>query len=422
MQINFLKKLTLNHKFIIALVLYSLMHVCSWSSHPPDVDPINFTMALNHYDVSIDSPHPPGYPLYVGLARLATHIVGANHAYQLVNLCMLLLSAISLYLIAGKKNCKKIGLASILVLITHPLTLAATTVAETYFSDAFFGCLIACWVHFNNQNFRRQLIGIIIVFFALGLFRAVTCFELAPLCLACIVVTSGTHHLKKFFVSATCIVVSTIMAYLLTVWLAGGFDIYSAAITRVMGDAVSSVSIFAGAPIKAHAMMLIKFVSWLLLVSLPTIIVGGYVIKNYRNEIFLNVEARNFFIISASWIIPPTFLYTFVYFLKPTYLLILMPPIFLIFTNNLFFIFKASRELYAWLCIFFLIGLQLIVFYGGGKSLPIPIYRVTHSYIKQQDTAWTELIYAANKYNNKNDLFVWVSHPSLSIYATRLIP
>lgn len=85
-------------------LLYAILHVYSWSKEPSDVDPINFTLALEHYDVSTDRPHPPGYPLYVALARQASHIVGLSHAYQLVNLLMTLAAALALFLVAQKKR------------------------------------------------------------------------------------------------------------------------------------------------------------------------------------------------------------------------------------------------------------------------------------------------------------------------------
>lgn len=67
-----------------------MLNISAWPAHPPDIDPINFISALHHYDVSSNAPHAPGYPLYVGLAWLAQHIVETAHAYQFVNLAMLI--------------------------------------------------------------------------------------------------------------------------------------------------------------------------------------------------------------------------------------------------------------------------------------------------------------------------------------------
>ena len=83
----------------IILLAVSCLHVLAWSNHPPDVDPINFMAALQDYNISQDAPHPPGYPLYVALAKVTKFIVGPNHAFQLVNLAMVLITSVLLAVI-----------------------------------------------------------------------------------------------------------------------------------------------------------------------------------------------------------------------------------------------------------------------------------------------------------------------------------
>jgi hypothetical protein len=36
-----------------------------------DIDSINFALGLRHFDPSLHQPHPPGYPLYIGLGHLS---------------------------------------------------------------------------------------------------------------------------------------------------------------------------------------------------------------------------------------------------------------------------------------------------------------------------------------------------------------
>jgi hypothetical protein len=120
---------SLNFKFYVILALYALLNIYSWPNEPQGVDPINFATALDHYNISTDSPHAPGYPLYVGLARLASYVIGKTHAYHLINLAMVLLAAVSLYLLANKRSVPQLGIAAALLLITHPLTMAATVAA-----------------------------------------------------------------------------------------------------------------------------------------------------------------------------------------------------------------------------------------------------------------------------------------------------
>ena len=42
-----------------------------------DIDSINFALGLREFDVGRHQPHPPGYPLYIGLGRLSLAAIGA---------------------------------------------------------------------------------------------------------------------------------------------------------------------------------------------------------------------------------------------------------------------------------------------------------------------------------------------------------
>lgn len=58
------------------LVLWAAMFFAAHLPYLPpslgDLDSINFALAVREFDVAAQQPHPPGSPLYVGLARLAT--------------------------------------------------------------------------------------------------------------------------------------------------------------------------------------------------------------------------------------------------------------------------------------------------------------------------------------------------------------
>jgi len=41
-----------------------------------DIDSINFAMGVEHFDVAAHQPHPPGYPVYIALARVSTRALG----------------------------------------------------------------------------------------------------------------------------------------------------------------------------------------------------------------------------------------------------------------------------------------------------------------------------------------------------------
>ena len=409
-----------DYVFIFCLLAYTVLHVFSWADNPPDVDPINFTMALEYYDVSTDRPHPPGYPLYVGLAKCADNLVGALHAYQLVNLLMLILASLSIYYTCKRFGYALVGFGAVFILLTHPMVLAATLVAETYFSDALFGCLMVSLIMLAKDKHHTQLIGVIILFFLLGLFRAVSCFELIPLALSCIYISTKEKRLRKTVITLIGILVSVIMSYLLTIYLAGGYIIYSQAVARVMGAAFSSSSIFAGAEFTAHFSMLTKLVFWLLFVSIPTVLVACLILKKYQLKQLITTKSLKTYFIFLSWVLPPLSVFSLFYFLKPTYLLIILVPIIVMFSLGTFYVLKNKDYLYTLAVIFIFATLQLGFFYGGSNDLPKPFYRLTYAHNKHKDFLWAELKSLLKQNNNSKTLLIWDPNYDLPIYAMRL--
>lgn len=49
---------------------FTTMHLAWLPRHLEDIDSINFALALRDYDIASHQPHPPGYPVFVALARL----------------------------------------------------------------------------------------------------------------------------------------------------------------------------------------------------------------------------------------------------------------------------------------------------------------------------------------------------------------
>jgi 4-amino-4-deoxy-L-arabinose transferase-like glycosyltransferase len=124
----------------------------------------------------------------------------------------------------------------------------------------------------------------------------------------------------------------------------------------------------------------------------------------------------------ACWILPALGLYSLFYFQKPTYLLILLPPILIIFTVSIFYLFRFKQIAYSWFCILFVVVAQLGIFYGATESWPGPIYRISYAYFKQQDAAWAKLRTVIASANDEKNLLLWINHPTLPFYAIRIIP
>ena len=54
-----------------AAAAYAAVHLLFLPQSLEDIDSINFALGLRHFDVALHQPHPPGYPVYILLGRMA---------------------------------------------------------------------------------------------------------------------------------------------------------------------------------------------------------------------------------------------------------------------------------------------------------------------------------------------------------------
>jgi hypothetical protein len=58
-----------------AAAVYAAVHLLFLPQSLEDIDSVNFALGLRHFDVALHQPHPPGYPVYILLGRMALGFV-----------------------------------------------------------------------------------------------------------------------------------------------------------------------------------------------------------------------------------------------------------------------------------------------------------------------------------------------------------
>jgi hypothetical protein len=58
-------------------LIFALAHVPFLAPSLEDIDSVNFALGVRDFDVATHRPHPPGYPVYIALGKIATAIAGA---------------------------------------------------------------------------------------------------------------------------------------------------------------------------------------------------------------------------------------------------------------------------------------------------------------------------------------------------------
>lgn len=407
--------------FVMVLLAFSvigLLHVSCWAEFPPDVDPINFRMSLEQYDVSTDAPHPPGYPLFVGLARAAESLVGPAYAFQLVNFVLLLWTGVALYLAMRAVGQADVGFAAGIIATSSPLAWSATVVSESYMSDAAFAAsTLLVMATFRHSKWAAS-VAMPLLYLFFSLFRVVTGALLLPFAVGGIYLLASDRSWRRAALTGAGCLAASVIAYAITIQIAGGFDVYQTAANRVMGAAFRSSSVLGGASLLSHLEMATKAVAWFVFWALPAL--AALTVVGRRGRLFGLQETQIIVWLAGLLFIPVLIFYTTIYFLKPQYHLILLPALSLLFAIAVFQGVATRRSL-RWQITGGLAVAQLLFYTLGPTSLPAPLRRFTHGYFRGQDAAWRDLMADLELYRSTDVPLVWSGHPSLGIYATRLL-
>jgi 4-amino-4-deoxy-L-arabinose transferase-like glycosyltransferase len=166
--------------------------------------------------------------------------------------------------------------------------------------------------------------------------------------------------------------------------------------------------------------MLSHLIGWLLLLALPMIL--SILIVALKGTGYSNLRRHtSALMIGGAWILPPLAFYSAIYYLKPTYQLIYLPCLLIPIAWVLYGKAHIFTKLSANLILFGLVIMQLAIFFLPIPQIPQAIHRQTEAYIIQQDHAWEQLIRELDILPKKNTLLIWVTHPSLTVYAVRLL-
>src|SRR5215203_7026399 len=57
-------------------LIFALAHVPFLATSLEDIDTVNFALGVRDFDVAAHRPHPPGYPVYIFLGKIATAVAG----------------------------------------------------------------------------------------------------------------------------------------------------------------------------------------------------------------------------------------------------------------------------------------------------------------------------------------------------------
>jgi hypothetical protein len=325
---------------VVALGLAALTLASRWPYRARMLynwDAVQFALALREFDVAKHQPHPPGYPLYVGLGRLLNRGVGdPNLAY--VGLAMLFSAGTTfvVYWLARRLYNRATAVAAASLLAVSPLFWFYGSVGLTYAGEAFGASVVAwcAWLALRGSP-RHLYLGALTLGFMGGMRQSVLIL-IFPLWLGCAV--WGTRSWRRLL-GATAVLVAAVLAWLLPmIWLTGGLATYIGASTQLYGSVVLPTSVLGGSLEITLAQA--RYVVESIIVGLGPLALAIFALPGYarrvgwgRPELFL-----------LTWIAPAAAFYTLVHFGQAGYVLTFLPALVILLSRMLVEAVAAGAE------------------------------------------------------------------------------
>lgn len=204
-------------------------------------DSVNFALAVEHFDVRLHQPHPPGYAVYVLLGWLAnclTHDPNAGFVWLSVLFSGLTVAAV--FVLGREMFGTFAGASAALFALTSPAIWFYGEVALTYILEAFFVTAIALGSYYVLCGKTRWTLVVTTLLAVAGGIRQTTLVLLLPLWLFMLRQVSWTRRL-----AAGALLGILVLAWLApTVGLSGGLNSYLAASKAIGGGVLSGFALF----------------------------------------------------------------------------------------------------------------------------------------------------------------------------------
>ena len=146
-------------------------------------DAVNYALALDHFDMRLHQPQPPGYPLYILLGR-AFNLAFHDHLVALVWLSAVFsgLGVVAIYLAGREMFGRRAGIVAALLLATSSVFWLRGEIATPYTADLFASAIVGwlCYRLVTSSGHTTVWVGALAMGLV-GAFRLQTIMFLFPL-------------------------------------------------------------------------------------------------------------------------------------------------------------------------------------------------------------------------------------------------
>jgi len=195
------------------------------SRFPWDWDEILFCLAVRDYNMQAHQPHPPGFPLYVALAKLLRPFTSTDFAaLQIVNVIAALAVFPVLFFLARafRLEFRSAYCAALLFSFLPNVWFYGGTAFSDLPAIVLFLASAAAFLAVGEHDTRRYLIASILLAAALLIRPHSLLMAIYPWCAATVRLVRG-KHLRSVIVSSVAVVVIVVIGYGAAAWVTG-FD------------------------------------------------------------------------------------------------------------------------------------------------------------------------------------------------------
>ncbi len=295
----------------------------------PSWDAVQFALALHEYDIVKHQPHPPGYILYVALARLIEGVTGdAVEALTWLALGASAVAVFVLYRLAWTLYGRATALVAGVGLAASPLFWYYGVVGLSYATEAALATVVAALIWSMRSGQRRFVVWSALALGLAGGVRQSVFVLLLPLWL--VTAWLGLRRWRPVVDGLAVLGLVTAAWFVPMVWLTGGFARYLGTALELFDSTVRPTTIL-GAPgaWRVNAIGLAEALVLGVGVLLP-VLVGILARRVSRPSRW---DGRTWFL--AAWILPPLSVYLLVHFGQPGYLLTILPALYILLACGL---------------------------------------------------------------------------------------
>jgi len=292
---------------------------------PFNADSVNYSLALSHFNLATDQPHPPGNPLYVLLGRLAyLAIPDPNRALIAISMLTSVVAVCAVAYLGAQLGSRAAGLWAAAFLAVNPFFWLNGEVALAYTTETMTALVLAlvAW-----QSYRKPSVGSAVGLGAIlavaGGLRPTLLPLLAPLYLFGLWRTSWRDR----SLSLTAAAITTLGWLVPLIALSGGVSTYVDLVRRQAVVAGSDTTVFR-APVGAW---LDNFRFFAVTLASALNVLGALaLIGVVRTRAWTRGRPSSRTIFLSLWVLPAAATFTLIQFGQIGYVLLLLPPLLLL--------------------------------------------------------------------------------------------